>query len=65
MFRLDFAAWLRSLTARERQIIRAMLRNERTQDLAQRFHLSQARISQLRREFHQDWERYCAGPDEQ
>jgi hypothetical protein len=65
MFRIDFGQWLKSLTARERKIIKAMLRNERTKDLAKHFQLSQARISQLRREFHEDWTRYCSAPDEQ
>ena len=31
---------------------------ERTKDLARKFGLSQARISQLRREYHEDWDRY-------
>jgi hypothetical protein len=58
-FKLDFAGWLKTRTSRERRIIRAMLRDERTTDLSQRFHLSPGRISQLRREFKQDWERFC------
>jgi hypothetical protein len=58
-FRIDFPAWLRTLTARERRIIRAMLREERTKDLSRRFHLSPGRISQLRAEFKQGWRRFC------
>lgn len=58
-FRIDFPAWLSSLTPRERQIIRAMALNERTSDLSRKFDLSPGRISQLRREFHTDWQRYC------
>ncbi len=54
-FRLDFKAWLKSLTGRERRIIKAMLRNERTKDLAREFELSEGRISQLRREFLIGW----------
>jgi DNA-directed RNA polymerase specialized sigma24 family protein len=61
-FRIDFPAWLQTLTARERRLIRAMIRNERTRDLAKQFELSPARISQLRREFHDDWNRFCAVP---
>jgi hypothetical protein len=57
-FRIDFPAWLRTLTPRERRIIRAMARNERTKDLSQQFELSPGRISQLRREFHDDWLRF-------
>lgn len=58
-FRIDFPSWLRTLTARERRIIRAMTQNERTKDLSRQFELSPARISQLRREFMEDWKRYC------
>jgi hypothetical protein len=57
-FRLDFPAWLRTLTGRERRLIRAMARNERTKDLSKQFELSAGRISQLRREFHDAWLRY-------
>ncbi len=58
-FRIDFPNWLRSLTARERRLIRAMAQGERTKDLSRRFDVSPARISQLRREFRQDWSRFC------
>jgi len=60
MFRLDFAAWLNSLTVRERKIVRAMARNERTRDLSQQFGVSPGRISQLRRDFAQSWRDFCA-----
>jgi hypothetical protein len=35
------------------------MRDERTLDLASRHGLSPSRVSQLRREFWQDWERFC------
>lgn len=57
-FRIDFPAWLRCLTARERRLIRQMLLNHRTKDLARWFELSPSRISQLRRDFKNDWQRY-------
>jgi hypothetical protein len=63
-FRIDFPAWLETLTARERHIIRAMADSQRTRDLSRRFQVSPARISQLRREFKQDWDRFCADPVE-
>jgi hypothetical protein len=63
-FRLDFPAWLRTLTARERRLIRAMARGERTKDLSREFELSPGRISQLRRAFAEDWRRFCADPAE-
>jgi hypothetical protein len=65
-FRIDFPNWLRTLTGRERRLIRAMARNERTKDLSRAFELSPGRISQLRREFRDAWLRYqgeevCSG----
>jgi hypothetical protein len=62
-FRIDFPAWLKTLTARERRMIRAMAQNERTLDLSKEFELSPARVSQLRREFHDDWQRYLGDLD--
>jgi hypothetical protein len=61
-FRIDFPAWLSTLTGRERRLIRAMALNERTLDLSRRFGVSPARISQLRREFARGWQRFCDGP---
>jgi DNA-directed RNA polymerase sigma subunit (sigma70/sigma32) len=61
-FRIDFPAWLTTLTPRERQMVREMAGNERTLDLGKRFELSPARISQLRRELHNDW-RHFLGDD--
>lgn len=54
-FRIDFPIWLQTLTPRERQLIQAMAMSHRTKDLSKRFHLSQGRISQLRREFLESW----------
>jgi hypothetical protein len=59
MFRIDFVDWLKTLTPRERRIIQAMARNERTKDLAKKFEVSPGRISQMRREFCQGWKRFC------
>jgi hypothetical protein len=58
-FRIDFRAWVKTLTSRERRIVRAMLRDERTLDLSRQFNLSPGRISQMRREFAERWMRYC------
>jgi hypothetical protein len=58
VFRIDFPAWLQTLTARERRLVRAMARNERTTDLSKEFEVSPGRISQLRREFRDDWLRF-------
>jgi hypothetical protein len=59
-FRCDFPAWLRTHSQRDRRIIQDMARSERTLDLAQKYGLSRARISQKRSEFHDDWNRFCA-----
>jgi len=58
-FRIDYPAWLATLTAPERRLIRAMARDERTKDLSQQFAVSPGRISQLRREFHTSWQSFC------
>jgi hypothetical protein len=54
-FRLDFPAWLTTRTERDRRIIADMAVGERTKHLARRFGLSPARVSQLRREYRDDW----------
>jgi hypothetical protein len=54
-FRLDFPAFLQTLTPRERRMIWAMIRNERTSDLSKEFEVSPSRISQMRREFQIGW----------
>jgi hypothetical protein len=63
-FRIDWPAWLRTLTGRERRLIRAMALSERTLDLSKQFEVSPARISQLRREFFEGWERFCGQREE-
>jgi hypothetical protein len=62
-FRVDFSAWVERRPKRDRRLIRAMLLGERTGELADRFGLTAGRISQLRREFHDDWSAFCGeGP---
>jgi hypothetical protein len=58
-FRLDFPAWRRTRSERDRRIIDTMMTGESTAKLARLFGVSSARISQLRREFHQDWHLFC------
>jgi hypothetical protein len=58
-FRLDFASWQATLSTRERGIIQAMVRDERTKDMSRTFAVSPGRISQLRREFAQSWQQFC------
>jgi hypothetical protein len=58
-FRLDFPAWLASLGARNRSIAQDMAQGHRTGELAEKYGLSPARVSQLRREFYLDWQKFC------
>src|SRR5262245_27267003 len=58
-FRIDFPTWLRTRSERDRRLAEDLMRGERTQDVSTKFGLSPARISQLRRDFHDDWQRFC------
>jgi hypothetical protein len=44
---------------RNRRLIEALISGDRTTEVAAKHGLSAARISQLRREFMEDWERFC------
>jgi hypothetical protein len=61
-FRLDFPAWRASRTERDRRILDELMLGERTLDVAGQHGLSPGRVSQLRREFHDDWARFCEPP---
>jgi hypothetical protein len=57
-FRLDFPAWLLTLTERDRRVIADLMLGERTLDVADKYGMSAGRVSQLRREFMADWRRF-------
>lgn len=57
-FRIDFPAWRRTRAERDRRILDELMVGERTIDVARRHGLSPGRVSQLRREFHADWQRF-------
>jgi hypothetical protein len=59
-FRIDFPAWLATWPERDRRLIEALGLGERTMALAQQFGLTPGRISQKRRQYHDDWERFCS-----
>jgi len=61
-FRHDFPAWLETRTERDRRIIRELMGGERTFDVSQKHRVSAARISQLRREYLEDWWRSPSPP---
>ena len=59
-FRIDWPAWMQTRSNRDRRIIDDLMAGERTFEVSQKFGLSPARISQLRRQLHDDWEVFCA-----
>ena len=56
--RIDFAAWLRTLSVRDRKLAQVLATGETTNAAAQRFHVSPARISQVRRELQDAWQSF-------
>ena len=58
-FRIDFPGWLRSRSARDRRIVGDLMMGERTLDVSRKYGMTAARISQLRRDFLDDWQLYC------
>jgi hypothetical protein len=59
-FRIDFPEWLSSLGDRDRRVVEALMVGERTFDVAQRYGLTPSRVSQLRAQFHDDWQQFCS-----
>jgi hypothetical protein len=57
-FRIDYPAWLRQLGPRNREVAQDMALEHSTLELARRHRVTPARISQLRRQFHLDWQRF-------
>ena len=49
---------------RDRRIIQSLVEGEQGLDVSRRFGLTPARVSQLRRAFKEDWERFGAEGDE-
>jgi hypothetical protein len=56
--RIDFGDWLRTLGGRRRKIAETLAKGETTSVAAAKFKVSLGRISQLRRELRDDWERF-------
>ncbi len=59
-FRLDFAAWLQTLSLRDQRVAMLLAEGYSTSEVAQRFQVSAGRISQLRREMCDSWELFQA-----
>jgi hypothetical protein len=59
-FRIDFPAWRGTRRERDRRMVDDLMAGERTLDVSRKFAMSPARVSQLRREFMEDWNRFTA-----
>jgi hypothetical protein len=57
-FRIDFPVWRCTRSERDRRVIDALLAGGRTKDVSRMFGLSPGRVSQLRRDFLEDWRRF-------
>ena len=57
-FRCDFPVWLKGLSHRNRRIVADLMAGESTKSVANKFGLTPARISELRREFCTDWDHF-------
>lgn len=60
-FRVDFPAWLGTLTPHRRRLVLDMACGERTDALAHRHGVSPGRVSQVRREAHASWVAFTEG----
>jgi hypothetical protein len=59
--RIDFADWLGSLTRRYRQIALTLAKGETTKRVARWFRITPGRVSQIRRELFNSWNRFQGG----
>jgi hypothetical protein len=59
VFRCDFRDWLLTLGERNRRLVDDLMAGEGTGDVARKFSLSPGRVSQLRRQFEDDWAVFC------
>jgi hypothetical protein len=57
-FRVDFPQWRSSWSERDRRLIDLLMLDTSTQDAARLFGVSPGRVSQKRREFHDDWTQF-------
>lgn len=60
-FRIDFPEWLGSMSDRDRKIAADLAAGHSNQEVAKRFDVCMARISQKRKEFAKSWERFHEG----
>ena len=60
--KIDFAAWLETLSKRQRRIAETLAVGETTTCTARKFHVSPGRISQLRRQLFDAWQAFQGEP---
>lgn len=63
-FRIDFTQWLQMFTHRDREIIGFLGGGDTTMAVAERFGLSEGRVSQLRRKFERLWRTFQGEAEE-
>lgn len=61
-FRIDFREFLRTLSRRNRKLALRLARGHATSWIARKFKISAGRVSQLRRELFEDWQRFHGEP---
>ncbi len=59
--RVDFSDWYRALSSRDRQVVDALAKGERTSHVATLCKLTAGRVSQLRRELYANWKEFIGG----
>ena len=64
-FRCDFKDWLNSLKRRDRRMAETLALGNRTTDVARKFHVSEGRVSQLRRELAESWSEFIGENDDE
>jgi hypothetical protein len=57
-FRIDFPNWVAEHSDRDRSLLTDEALGHRTKDLARQYHMSEGRVSQLRRHFHDSWRQF-------
>jgi hypothetical protein len=60
-FRLDFPRWRGSRCERDRRLIDDLMIGGRAHEMACKYGLSRSRVSELRRQFFEDWTNFCEG----
>ena len=60
--RIDFSDWFSSLSPRDQRLASELARGESTSVVAKMFRITSGRVSQLRRELYESWQRFVGEP---